>query len=207
MQRQARGRLRMEQILDAADAVTRRRGVAGASLQDVAQEAGLPPASLYHYFPTSQALLLQLAQRYLAAFETLAARPLDHDGITAWSDLCAFHADLALRFYGEHPVAMRLLLGPECGWEIRAADHAANRRIGGIYYRKLIQHFIVAESTVLEEAFAVSVTISDAVWALSFARSGAIEPAMAREALRARLAYLGLYVGIHVEKRSAPLLV
>lgn len=204
-QRQARGRQRIEAILDAADRVIRRQETLDLSLQAVAEEARLPSASLYHYFSTSQSLLVELARRYMVAFEALAARRIDHDRLEQWDDLCAFHADLALRFYHEHPVAMRLLLGPECGWEIRAADHATNRRIGGLYYRKLIQHFVVAESRVLEDAFAVSVTIADAVWALSFARSRRVEPAMAAEALRARLAYLRLYIGRYVEKRAAPL--
>jgi AcrR family transcriptional regulator len=204
-QRQARGRLRIEAILDAADRTITRQDTLDLSLQAVAEEAGVPAASLYHYFPTSQALLVALARRYMTAFEALAARRIDHDRLTQWADLCAFHADLALRFYHEHPVAMRLLLGPECGWEIRSADHATNQRIGGIYYRKLIQHFAVAESRMLEEAFAVSVTIGDAVWALSFARDGVVGPAMAEEALRARLAYLRLYLGRYVEKRAAPL--
>lgn len=204
-QRQARGRLRIEKILDAADQVIQRQDGADLSLQDVAQAADLPPASLYHYFSTSQALLVELARRYHAAFEVMAARRIDHDRLTHWSDLCAYHADLSLRFYNEHPVAMRLFLGPESGWEIRAADLATNRRIGSIYYRKLIQHFVVAESPVLEDAFAVSVTIADAIWALSFARSGSVEPDMATEAMRARLAYLRLYVGEFVEKRATPL--
>ncbi len=203
--RQARGRQRIEQILDAADLVIRRQSAADVSLQDVAREANLPPASLYHYFSTSHALLMELARRYHAAFEVLASRRLDHESLSQWSDLCAFHADLSLRFYHEHPVAMRLFLGPQNGWELRAADLATNRRIGSIYYRKLIQHFVVAESRLLEDAFDISVTISDAIWALSFARSGAIESEMAKEALRARLAYLRLYVGEHVEKRATPL--
>lgn len=204
-QRQARGRQRAGRILDAADGLIRRDGHIGLSLQQVAEAAGIPPASLYHYFPTSQALLIGLAQRYIAAFEMLASQELDHARLTSWGDLCAQHAETALRFYHEHPVAMRLFLGPESGWEIRNADLAANRRIGGLYYRKLIRHFVVAESATLEEAMAIAVTISDSVWAMSFARSGEVEPAMAREALRARLAYLRLYVGEHVEKRSRPL--
>jgi AcrR family transcriptional regulator len=204
-QRQARGRLRIEKILDAADLVIQRQQAVDVSLQDVAHEAKLPPASLYHYFSTSQSLLVELARRYLAAFEILAVQKIDHGRLTHWSDLCTFHADLALRFYHEHPVAMRLFLGPECGWEIRSADHATNRRIGRIYYRKLIQHFVVAESPLLEDAFAISLAISDAVWAMSFARSGAVEAPMAGEALRARLAYLRLYVGEYAEKRAYPL--
>lgn len=57
-------------------------------------------------------------------------------------------------FDHEHPVAMRLFPGPQSGWESRAADLATNRRIGSICYRKLIQHFAVAERRMLDDAFA-----------------------------------------------------
>ena len=42
---------------------------------------------------------------------------------------------------------MKLLPGPEKGWQIRAA----NRRIGEIDHRKLLQHFVVAESAAAEK--------------------------------------------------------
>ncbi|WP_424814426.1 TetR/AcrR family transcriptional regulator [Roseococcus sp. YIM B11640] len=203
-QRQARGRQRMEQILDAADLVIQRQGTA-FSLQQVAEAAKLPPASLYHYFPTNPSLLMELAKRYLTGFEALARSPIRHNRLTQWSDLCAIHAEMSLRFYHQHPVAMRLFLGPESGWEIRAADLATNERIGHIFYRKLIQHFVIAESEALERALAISVTIGDSIWALSFARHGQIEPEMAQEALRAKLAYLRLYIGEYAEKRAKPL--
>ena len=203
--RQARGRARMEQILDAADALIRAQDSTAISLQQVAEAASLPTASLYHYFPTPQALLMGLARRYVAGFEALAQAPLRHDRLRQWTDICALHAEKSLRFYHDNPVAMRLFLGPESGWDIRATDLEANRRIGALYCRKLVRHFVIAESPALEEAMAISVTIADAVWALSFARSGRVEPAMAEESLRARVAYLRLYVGEYAEKRAKPL--
>ena len=45
----------------------------------------------------------------------------------------------------------------------------------------------------------------DGSQSLSYARSGTVEPAMATEALRARVAYLRLYVGEHAAKRERPL--
>jgi AcrR family transcriptional regulator len=202
--RRARGRIRMERILDAADSMLRQRDEADVSLQEVAARADLPPASLYHYFSSSQALMLELAKRYLNAFEMLAREDLDPERIETWSDLSRLHCERALKFYHDHPVAMRLFLGPETGWQIRSADLATNHRIGRIQYDRLLAHFVVAGSETLANAFAVSMTIGDAVWALSFARHGDVTPEMAAESLRARLAYLRLYVGEHVEKRAAP---
>lgn len=203
--RQARGRQRIEKILDAADTMLRQREDADVTLQAVAAEASLPPASIYHYFPSSQALMLELARRHLGAFERLAAAHApDHARLRDWTELTRQHCTRALAFYHAHPVAMRLLLGPETGWQIRSVDLATNRRIGRIQYDRLRSHFIVAESTALAEAFPVSMTVGDAIWALSFAQHGEVTPELAEESLRARLAYLRLYVGEHVEKRDRP---
>jgi AcrR family transcriptional regulator len=201
-QRQARGRVRIAAILDAADRVVARQASTAVSLQEVAQEAGLPVASVYHYFATPQALLIALAQRYLLALEELAAQPLAHEELTHWADIARFHARQSIAFYNAHPVAMRLLFGPESGGAIRAADQESTLRVGRIYCRKLAQHFAVEPGPALEEAFAIAVTLSDAVWALSFARHGCIEAGMAEEAMRARLAYLRLYVGEFVARRA-----
>ena len=203
--KQARGRQRLEKILDAADAVMQRQDSAALNMQEVAQEAGLPPASLYHYVSGSQALLLELAHRHLAGFELLARQPVAHDALSGWPDLCRILAGRALDFYRAHPVAMRLLLGPESGWQIRSADLEANRRIGALHRRRLVQHFCVADSDSLARACAISITIGDSIWALSFAREGDVTPDMAEESLRARIAYLRLYIGEHAEKRPEPL--
>ena len=203
-QRQARGRVRIEQILNAANQVVARQESTAVSLQEVAQEASLPVASVYHYFATPQALLIALAQRYLAALEALAAQPLAHDALAHWADISRFHASQAIAFYNAHPVAMRLLFGSESGGAIRAADQESTLRVARIYCRKLARHFAVEPGPALERAFAIAVTLTDAVWALSFARHGRIEPEMAEEAMRARLAYLRLYVGELAEKRPVP---
>jgi len=165
----------------------------------------LPLASLYHYFSNNQALLMELAKRYLTAFEALARSDIKHDQVNQWADLFDIHARMSLEFYHNHPTAMQLFLGPDSGWEIRSADLATNQRIGSIAYRKLLRHFVVAESATLERAMGLGVTISDSLWALSFAHSGRVEPEAATEALRAKVAYLRLYVGEFVEKRSEPL--
>jgi AcrR family transcriptional regulator len=204
-QRQARGRQRIGLILEAADRVVARQESTTLSLQDVAQAAGLPVASVYHYFATPQALLIALARRYLLALEQLAEQPLAHGDLAHWADIARFHARQAIAFYNAHPVAMRLLFGPESGGAIRAADQESAIRVARIYCRKLAQHFVVEATPTLEQAFAIAVTLSDAIWSLSFARHGRIDAALAEEAMRARLAYLRLYVGEYAERRPAPL--
>ncbi|MEN2990843.1 TetR/AcrR family transcriptional regulator [Tistrella sp. BH-R2-4] len=203
--KQRRSRERFEQSLDAAEALIAARGTIAISLPDVAAAAGLPPASLYHYVPNAQVLLFELARRYMARFQALAAEEVDHGQLTVWPDLFRIHCSRALAFYHAHPVAMRLLLGAEGGWQIRSADLDANLQIGRIQYQRLLRHFVVAGSAPLERALPVSMTIGDAIWSLSFARDGAVTDEMAAESLNARVAYLRLYIAEHAPRRDHPL--
>ncbi len=49
-----------EEILQAARGVLLRTGIGGATLEAVAQEAGMSKAALYYYFPSKDALLFEL---------------------------------------------------------------------------------------------------------------------------------------------------
>lgn len=72
--KQQRSRDRRRQILDAATRVFGKRGLAAASLADVARAARVPLPSLYDYFPDKDALIASVPGRN---FEELYER-LDH---------------------------------------------------------------------------------------------------------------------------------
>ncbi len=55
--------LKQNLILDAALKVIARDGYQAARLEDIAEEAGFAKASLYHYFPDREALVLELILR------------------------------------------------------------------------------------------------------------------------------------------------
>lgn len=61
---QERGQRRVEQILDAAEAVFAEVGVEGASMQAIADRAQASVGSLYHFFPSKDAVVEALGVRY-----------------------------------------------------------------------------------------------------------------------------------------------
>lgn len=61
---QERGQRRVEQILDAAEAVFSEIGVDATSMQAIADRAGASVGSLYHFFPNKDALVEALGMRY-----------------------------------------------------------------------------------------------------------------------------------------------
>lgn len=71
-----------ERILQAAASLFRRKGFNGASMQDLAEAVGITKSSLYHHFPSKQALLSEIlantVDRVTPALEAIV-----------WSDLPA----------------------------------------------------------------------------------------------------------------------
>jgi len=57
-----------DRLLDAAERRLRTAGYNGFSFRDLAQDVGIKSASVHHHFPTKEALVTRLAERYGAAF-------------------------------------------------------------------------------------------------------------------------------------------
>ena len=68
---QDRSKDMVERILMSTQTVIRDTGVNGLNTVAVAREAGISVGSLYQYFPSKEAILLELARRWLAAFRSL----------------------------------------------------------------------------------------------------------------------------------------
>jgi AcrR family transcriptional regulator len=70
---QARGRQRVETLLDAAAEVIADVGVEAATMNEIARRAGAAKGSLYQFFPDKDAIVAALAVRYAAQVEALHA--------------------------------------------------------------------------------------------------------------------------------------
>lgn len=101
---------RFERVLATAEALLRDGGLRSFSIPAVAQELGCTRGSIYAHFPTPQALLNELAVRYLGR---IFARFASMSGLGAkpWREGIRTGVHAAAEFYDEHPVARLLILG------------------------------------------------------------------------------------------------
>lgn len=72
--RQERSSKVVDRILDAALVLTREQGAGTPTTLAIAQRAGLSVGSVYQYYPNKEAILLDLARRWLAAFPQVIAK-------------------------------------------------------------------------------------------------------------------------------------
>ena len=74
---QARSRERVDQLLEAAEALVVAQGFDGLRMRELARSAGLPIASIYHYFPSNAAVLRALAERHLVELQAVIGAAME----------------------------------------------------------------------------------------------------------------------------------
>ncbi len=117
--RQERGKRRMDEILDAAEQLMLEVGPASASIQDIAKRAGASVGSIYHFFPTKEAILAALQARYVAEGEVVKGQILENMAAAATLPLNEFVDQLLSPFaaFLERRPAAFVLGPPKSGHE------------------------------------------------------------------------------------------
>jgi AcrR family transcriptional regulator len=195
------GVARYEGLLDALEGLLADKEPEDVSLRELARVADAPVASVYHFFPSMSAALVGLAERHMQTFVDILAEPLDVDALVSWEDFVILVSERSRAYYNAHPVVLKLILGPEQSWSIRELDLQNNRRLARFFFEAARAHFELPESDSLLDRFEIAITMTDSIWALSYARHGTITDELAREAQRAALSYLRGYLPTYAEKR------
>jgi len=194
----ANGRKRYAQLLQAAETILVDEGADALTIQRIGKMAGVPVASVYHFFPTATAAAVAIAQTYFEGFREGIASVLAEKPKAPWREVTSRMLSETIGFYRKHPYALRLMFGSDHSWQIRQADVANNARMASELALALGHDFETHDMRA-DDLFAIAIGLSDAALSLSFARHGEITALYAREAERAGIAYLE-----RVERRSAP---
>lgn len=186
----ANGRARYDRLVSAAEALLEREGLEALSIQQIAKEAGVPMASVYHFFPSSAAACVAVAESYLAGFAGTVTRPISGYEALGWRDVIAVLMRRTVEYYRAHPYAQRLILGSDYSWHIRQADLLNNQSMAQDVIGLVRAKFLGAGEAELLEALVVAISLGDAVWALSVARHEVITRQYLEEAILAACSYL-----------------
>lgn len=192
--RQDRSRARYEALLDTVEAMLAEQLPEDIGFYQIAERAGMAAASVYHLFPTKGAVFLALAERYFEKFLNGAVFGEKPSNITTWQDYVRERHQRAVAFYNAHPPAMKLILGAQPFLEITSEDSSVNKEVSRRSFEQLSKLFHTPLIENPEQKFLISLSISDAVWRLSFMEHGYITPDYAAQASKAVIAYLRTFL-------------
>src|SRR5580658_9370071 len=83
---QERGRARYEAILDVLESLLAETDWDQIGYYQIVERAGMPAASIYHFFPSKSALVMALAERYFEHFRTASQASLVDARFPRWQD-------------------------------------------------------------------------------------------------------------------------
>lgn len=196
-----RGIRRYGELLDAADRLLHKENPDLIGLRQIAQEAGAPPASVYHFFPTKEAAFVALAKRYLEGLLAMHRSPIEAHLIGTWRDLMLIDFRRAKDYYNAHPPMNKILYGGYGGVEARKIDNINVSLMAKAHFGRLDRLFHMPHLSDPQRLFEVRMGILDAIWTLSVRQYGFITDESLEEAHAACAAYARLYLPEKMEPR------
>ncbi|MBN3816214.1 TetR/AcrR family transcriptional regulator [Paraburkholderia sp. Se-20369] len=188
---QRRGVERRRALLDAAEALLSEKGYEAATLKAIGDRAGIPIASVYHYFADRHQVEIELAQRHLRDLDAYITPVLHLPKARSLRDVVDAVIDRQLDYYNQHPGFLQL-------WY--AGDSKALTDMARSYQESLVKrlrHYLVQQGLlrpstpllVLHVAFMAGDTILDA----AYQHDPEGDNARIKEARRLVTAYLETY--------------
>lgn len=200
----ASSQARITLILAAARELLCEQGFTGLTIYAVAERAGIPPSSVYHFFASVPALLEALTADIHAAFRDCLLQPVDHHQLQNWHDLARIVEQRMLAIYAADNAARQLILAQHGLTEVTQADRQHDLELGRLMQQLFERHFPLPQLPTEVDVFALAMELGDRVYARSVQLHGDISPRLAEEGMRVVEAYLSLYLPPALPKRPHP---
>ena len=138
---QKRSRERYEKLVEATRALVLEREISQIGIYDIAKKAEVPSASVYHFFPSVEAALVELSRRQLERLEQTLTAPMPvPETPFAWQDVMALRFWRAVDFYNGDTVAQRLFLSGSVLAAMRRIEDDRTRALAASYHDLLVPY-------------------------------------------------------------------
>ena len=197
-----RGVLRYAALLDATADLLLEEAPDEIGLYQIADRAGVPPASVYHFFPTKEAAYVALASRCSQELLKVHRTPIKANLIQSWQHLYRIDVRRAMEFYNSNPPYLKIIYGGYGGVDAHNVDKVLGLSFSTSSYDRLNRIFHMPIIREPEKKFEIRLGILDSVWQISVRRHGFITEEYFEESVKAAIAYARLYIPDHLEPRE-----
>lgn len=198
-----RGVARYKALLEATENLLASRDPDEVGLYQIAEEAGVPPPSVYHFFPTKEAAFSAVAENFTERLLDVHRRPIAASRLRTWPDLLQIDIDRARDCYNASIPALKIFYGGHGGVNAKNIDELVARKISTRSYDRLNFLFHMPPLARAPDIFEMRLAILDAIWAVSVRRHGSITEQYHRDAFEACVAFSRLHLPTYLERRAA----
>ena len=190
---QARGVARREQITSAAKKLLLKKNIEDISYHEIAEEAGVPPGSAYHFYPNVSAVYAAIAKEFLELYVETFSVP-NPKAFATWQDVIDDQIERGAQLFRDNIAAMKIIIGGKTPPEIKHWDRQNDQRLAHVIEQDLSRHFQLPIIPASSKVFFYYVEIVDLFFSLSVLENETITQEMVKEAQLAGRAYLSNYI-------------
>ncbi|OHV00010.1 TetR/AcrR family transcriptional regulator [Mycobacterium talmoniae] len=190
---QRRGIERVKAILTAAEELLDKGGYEAATLKAIGERAGIPTASVYHYFADRRQVDVEVIRRHLREVDARVATALERPKVRTLRDAVDAVIDSLVAYFRKHPSFVALwFAGAYNNATLGELDHAFDMSQAERLWRFLIERSLIDAETpqlVVQLAYEAG----DRLFDVAFRRSSKGDNVTIDEARRLVAAYLETY--------------
>lgn len=203
---QARSQERFERIIATLEAMLHTSRFEDISFYDIAEQAGVSPASISYFFPTMTALRIEMIERTFrasAAFHLAEEKRRQTDaGTDDWRAELRRRGLRYREFLRSNSHVAQIALGPMMDIEVRQVSARENDALAVKILDEMMGRYYLPPIPDLASHIAVALEIGDALWSRSYALHGDVTDEAFESAFNASIAYLRLYLPEKLTLRS-----
>ena len=187
-------RIRRQKLLSAAKKLSETHTINDITLADVCEEADIPRASAYHFFPNVEAVFLAL--RFLNAIEIIEElKQVDVQRFDRWQGYITGLLNHLVEVLNNDISKAKLIYeanAPEFGHDTHG--ERVEHQVVNLVYEKLASQYEVPEYESIKEVLLIGYSIINGVLMLAYRTQGTLTDDMKQEAITAGIAYLRCYL-------------
>ncbi len=196
------GRARRQKLLMGAKKLSETQPINDITLAAVCEEAGIPRASAYHFFPNIEAIFLAL--RFLNAIEILetleTVETVDYD---RWQGYLTALIDRCVRIFHEDKTKAKLIYDTNTpDFEGDSYGEDMDHQVVALVYKRLSERYEMPKFENMQDTLLVTYSIINGIFTLSYRRHGSITDNYLQEANTASIAYLRCYLPEKLPRRD-----
>lgn len=196
------GRIRRQKLLMGARTLSETRAIKDISLADVCEEAGIPRASAYHFFPNVEAIFLAL--RFLNAieiFEVLDA--VDPAQYNRWQGYVTALMEKGAGIFRNDNVKAKLVYETNTpDFEGDSFGAQIDEQVVELAYDRLASQYVMPDLKDIKDVLLIAYSIGNSVFMLSYRLEGSVTEHYLQEAITATIAYLRCYLPEKLLRKS-----
>lgn len=188
------GRARRQKLLMGAKKLSETQAINDITLAAVCEEAGIPRASAYHFFPNIEAIFLAL--RFLDAIDILEIlRTVETGSYDRWQGYLTAMIDRCVKIFDEEPTKAKLIYDTNTpDFEGDSFGEQMDHQVVKLVYDRLAERYEVPKYEDIQDVLLIAFSIVNAIFTVSYRRHQRITDKYLQEANTASIAYLRCYL-------------